>query len=347
MKRYALSVTTVAVAAALLMGAEREGRGGGHGVIQGGGGARGGGGRAPSAAAPASRAPAPSTVIRQQRVVVPKAPMPAPEHVVREQRRFVAPRRNESGARITQPRASVPPSHHAAVVQNRVLINNIQRMQRVEVVPNRFFWHNVDGTRFCHFFDGRVHWWGFYQGPTFYWCQFFDDRWWWFDPRFARWVFWWNGFWWWPGPGGAAYVYIDNDYYPYQDSGITIAYEEQQTAPSAIPAPSAGSTTNSPDGRRMVQVFGDDGQAFLYDKTTSPPTFMKYLGQGVSRVRFSGGAGGTPTQILVEYKDDTFSLFDADGNSQSSAVKTEESTTPAPPESPESIPPPPTSAPGR
>jgi hypothetical protein len=96
----------------------------------------------------------------------------------------------------------------------------------------------------------------------------------------------------------------------------------------------------------MVQM-GADGQAFLYDKTKTPPTFMKYLGQGVSNVRFSGGTGGAPVQLLVEYKDNTFALFDGDGNSQSASVESTEASTPAPPENPDSIPPPPTAAPGQ
>ena len=53
-----------------------------------------------------------------------------------------------------------------------------------------------------------------------------------------------------------------------------------------------------------------------------------------------------PVQIVVKYKDDTFALFDADGNSQSEAVQSAETGTTAPPD-PESIPPAPTSAPGK
>jgi len=158
-------------------------------------------------------------------------------------------------------------------------------------------------------------------------------------------VFWWNGYWWWPGPGGAPYVYIDNAYYPYEDTGVTVEHVSEQPAPTSLPEPGNGSTVDSPDGKRMVQIFGSDAQAFLYDKTVSPPRFLRYLGSGVSKVRFSAGSAGP--QVLVEYKDDTFSLFDQDGNSQSEAVKQEESSTPAPPpDAPESMPPAPTSAPG-
>jgi hypothetical protein len=273
--------------------------------------------------------------------------MPAPEHAIHDQARPVYPQRSgEEGGRITQRASGVPPAHHATVVQNTNVVRNIQTQQRTEVVPNHYYWHNDHGMRYSHYYDGHNHWYGFYHGPTFYWTRYYGDRWWWFDGPHARWVFWWDGFWWWPGVGGVPYVYVDNNYYPYEGTGVTVEQAEEQPAPAAIPPANAGSATKSPDGRRMVQI-GSDGQAFLYDNTKSPPTFMKYLGQGVTQVRFSGGTAGTPSQILVEYKDNTFALFDADGNSQSSAVQTEGATAPAPPDTPDSIPPPPSSAPGQ
>jgi hypothetical protein len=66
----------------------------------------------------------------------------------------------------------------------------------------------------------------------------------------------------------------------------------------------------------------------------------------VSKVRYSGGTAAAPLQILVEYKDDTFAMFDADGNSQKSAVQAAESKEAAP-AVPDSIPAQPTSAPGQ
>jgi hypothetical protein len=274
--------------------------------------------------------------------------MPAAQNVVRDQSRAVYPRSNEFGAPITQRASAVPPAHHAAVARNSNVVRNIQAQQRDEVVPNHYYWHNDNGMRYSHYFDGHNHWYGFYHGPTFYWTRYSGNRWWWYDPLRTRWDFWWNGFWWWPGPGGDPYVYVDNNYYPYQDTGVTVEHVQEQPAPSSMPDPdpASGKETASPDGRRMVQL-GSDGQAFLYDKTKTPPAFIKYLGQGVTNVRFSGGTAGATLQILVEYGDNTFALFDADGNSQSSAVQTEDSTTPAPPETPDSIPAPPTSAPGQ
>ena len=354
MKRYTLSVMTIAAAALLLIGAEREGGGGsrgGGGEAHGGGGGEAhvsaGGGHASPAPAPASRRAGPSTVYRQQRVTVPRASMPAPEHTIRDQSRPVYPRSNESGKPITQRASAVPPAQHAAVMRNTNVVRGIQAQQRTEVVPNRYYWHNDRGVRYSHYYDGHNHWYGFYHGSAFYWTRYYSDRWWWYDPLHLRWVFWWSGFWWWPGPGGAPYVYVDNNYYPYEDSGVTVEHVQEQPAPAEMPEPDAGQTVASPDGKRMVQIFGAEGQAFLYDKTATPPTFMKYLGQGVSQVRFSAATPGAAAQILVEYKDNTFALFDPDGNSQSSAVKAEESTTPAPPETPDSIPPPPSSAPGQ
>ena len=344
MKRNILSTLTLAAAALCLIGAGRDGGGGGDSH-----GGRSGGGRR-AAAAPASSHSAPSsTIYRQQRITVPRASMPAPEHTIRDQNRPVYPERSgaaHEGGRITQRAAGSPPAHHLAVVQNEGVVRNIQTQQRTEVVPNHYYWHNDNGMRYSHYYDGHNHWYGFYHGPSFYWTRYYGNRWWWFDGPHARWVFWWDGFWWWPGVGGVPYVYVDNNYYPYEGTGVTVEQAEQQPAPAKIPPSTEGKPMVSPDGRRMVQI-GDDGQAFLYDKTATPPTFMKYLGQGVTQVRFSGGTAGTPAQILVEYKDNTFALFDEDGSSQSSAVQTEESTTPAPPENPDSIPPPPTSAPGQ
>ena len=66
-----------------------------------------------------------------------------------------------------------------------------------------------------------------------------------------------------------------------------------------------------------------------------------------------GGAGGNVCFSVNGAVDpvpgvtDTFSLFDQDGNSRSSAVNEVKSDAPTPPpDAPESIPPPPTSAPG-
>ncbi|MFI5348667.1 MAG: hypothetical protein ACHQ2Z_03915 [Elusimicrobiota bacterium] len=321
MKRNALSTLAVIAAALLFIGA-----GGGMG-----GNGRSGGGK----------------FYRRRRVAVPRTAMPKPQHVVRDQSRPAYPQKDERGARISKPAATAPPAHHADVARNAGFARGVPRVERTEVVPNHYYWHNENGMRYSHYYDGRNHWYGFYHGPSFYWTRYYGDRWWWFDGGAARWVFWGNGYWWWAGPGGVPYVYMDNGYYPYEGAGVTVVHEENQPAPASIPAAEKGGAKTSPDGKRMVQISGADAQSFLYDNTVAPPTFLKYLGQGVSKVRFTGGTAGAPVQIMVEFKDDTFALFDADGNSQSAAVNSSESAAGTPPPAPDSIPPAPTSAPGQ
>jgi hypothetical protein len=287
------------------------------------------------------------TVYRRRRVAVPAPAAPAAEHVVRDQNRAVYPPKDESGARISQRAAATPPVHHRVVVENRTVVSGIQRQQSSEVVPNHYYWHNEGGVRYSHYYDGQRHWYGFYHGPTFYWTRYHRNRWWWFDASGARWVYWWNGYWWWPGPGGAAYVYVDGAYYPYEAEGVAVESVETSAVPAAVPAPNASGATVSADGSRMVQIFGADAEGFLYDKTAAPPKFLKYLGNAVVKTRFSGGTAGAPLQLLVEYKDGTFALFDGNGVSQSAAVRSAETGTAAPTDVPDSIPPPPAAAPGQ
>jgi hypothetical protein len=325
MKRSTLSWLAVGAAALVLAGAGRENGGGGGGGRAASGGAKGGG-----------------TVYRMRRVSVPRPAMPA--RAVTSRPRASFPSRDGAGGRISQPAARTPPAHHAAVMGNASFTGGLQRLQRSETIPNHYYWHDQGGLRYSHYYDGHSHWYGFYHGPTFYWTQYYGNRWWWYDAQVARWDFWDNGYWWWSGPGG-AYVYMDNGYYPYDTTGVTVESQETLTTPASVPAPGQGAATVSPDKTRLVQVFGPSAQAFLYDDAATPPRFLKYLGDGVLKVRYSGGSAGAPLQILIEFKDDTFALFDANGDSQSKAIQSAEtkSSTPA---VPASIPPPPTSAPG-
>jgi len=324
MTRIATSTSALIAAALLFIGA---GRGGGR--------SSGGGGRGTTRGG--------STVYRQSRVAVPRAAMP--QRAIQGQSRPAYPRSDGAGARISSPAASRPPAHHASVVGNAGFERSRIGAERAETAPNHYYWHNENGMRYSHYYDGHNHWYGFYHGPSFYWTRFYGNAWWWSDPVYGRWDFYANGFWWWAGPGGVPYVYIDNAYYPYDESGVTVEHEEALTPPDAIPAAgSGGAATSSPDGLRLVQIDGTGAQAFLYDKTATPPKFIGYLGQGVAKVRYSGGTAGAPLQILVEYTDNSFALFDADGKSQSSAIKKDEAAA-APPAA--TAPPPPTTAPGQ
>jgi hypothetical protein len=338
MKRDLILLVLLSASALAVIGAGR-GEGGGEGFGRGG---RGGGRSRAAAAAPNGG----NTIYRQRRVSVPQIAMPQAQHAVRDQSRPTYPQRDAAGARITQRAAISPPSHHAAVVGNAGIVRGVGRMERNETERNHYYWHNDGGIRYSHYYDGHNHWYGFYHGPSFYWTRYYGDRWWWYDGGAGRWDFWGNGYWWWQGPGGTPYVYMDNAYYPYETAGVTVQSAEVQQSPAVVPAADRGSSTVSPDGARLVQLFGSDGQAFLYDKTASPPKYLKFLAAGVTKVRFSGGASGAPLEILVEFKDDTFAVFDAQGNSRSTAVAPATETG-GPPPTPDSIPPPPSAAPGQ
>lgn len=238
------------------------------------------------------------------------------------------PAREDGGARQSRPASQR--IRHAGVAATPGITRNMARIERSETTPNRHYWHTEGGTRYSHYYDGGTHWYGFYSGPTFYWTRYYGSNWWWYDSYSTRWVYWADGFWWWPGPGGVAYVYVDDGYYPYSEPVVSVA-----AAPS-VPAPDKGATTVSSDGRRMAQVFGPDSQSFLYDTTRTPPTFLRYLGQGVSRVRFTDGA------ILVDFHDGSFALFDEEGRSMKASSKAEGAARSAPP-APGSVPPAPPS----
>lgn len=201
------------------------------------------------------------------------------------------------------------------VVRNRSFEREVGQRSRVEVVPNRYYWHDYRGDRYAHYYRNGTHWYGFYHGPRFYWTQYHRNRWWWYDPVFAHWTFWWNGYWWWNAPGGISYVYINNAYQPYDAAGIDVSAPETAEAPPEGTPPGRGeeSSVTSPDGKRLVQIAGDEDEAFLYDTTSKQPVFMKVLGKGVSNARISGGADGTLMQILINFQDGRFALYNSAG----------------------------------
>ncbi len=294
------------------------------------------------------RAPAPAVVIKMRRVPVPHAPViKDPSHVVRDQRRIEMPKADGAGARIVKQAETRPPVQHNEVARNTRVVHGIEDQQRAETEKGRHYWHEDHGVKYSHYYDGHAHWYGFYHGPTFYWTRYHANRWWWYDTAFSRWVYWGDGFWWWPGPAGVAYVYLDGGYYPYEPGGsVVVQKPELQTPAADAPALDAAAANVSPDGRRLVQIGGFDADAFLYDKTATPPSFMKYLGKGVGQVKFSGGSNGQPLEILLQFLDGTFALYDGDGNPKDAAAASGAATAEPPSEVPDSIPPPPAAAPG-
>ena len=250
---------------------------------------------------------------------------------VREQRPSgrvtIEPRRSEP--RRAETRVELP---RAAEFRRSVEID-----RRADTAPRRVYWHDRGGVRYGHYYAGDTHWYGFNHGGGVYWARPYRGRWWWYDRSYARWVYWSSGYWWFTGPTG-LFIYEGGEYYPY---GTTVYSSPSPALPA--PAPSASGSWMSPDGRRLVQVASPDAEAFLYDNTSQPPVFLRYLGRGATAARFYGGAAGQPLQILVEYAGRSAELFDANG-APVGAPAAPDAAPPAP--SSDELPPPPGAAPG-
>jgi hypothetical protein len=137
---------------------------------------------------------------------------------------------------------------------------------------------------------------------------------------------------------------MDNNYYPYDvtTGAVVVQKTEAANPPKNLPPSGEGQKWLTLDKTRMVQLYGDQGEAFLYNNSGQQPVFMAYLGRDVVKVRFSEGA---PVQILVDFKDGAFALFDMDGAPQTTL--TSKPSEVAQPPAPESVPLPPISAPGQ
>lgn len=204
-------------------------------------------------------------------------------------------------------------------------------------------WHDHGGRRYAHYHDGRWNWYGFYYGPSFYWTRYHHGYWWWWDTSFMRWVFWWNGYWWWNAPTGVVHVYTNNTYYPYEPAQTVVVNEPQAQAP----VEAANVSVVSPDGSRMVQVSGQNAYAALYARGAKGFEYVKVLGQGVDTVKFSGGTDNKPLMIMLEFADNSFALFDANGGSLDAMVVSGATAIEAPMEVPSTLPPLPDTAPGQ
>jgi len=214
--------------------------------------------------------------------------------------------------RIVRQSHDPAPDNHGSIAGNRTIIRQIERDRRVEVVPNRQYWHNDGGHRWVHTYRGGLHWYGFYHGRSFYWTRYHRDRWWWYDDGFNHWVFWSNGRWWWNGPGGALYVNVNDSYYPYDAAPVAVPRPAPVKAPLEESENHGGEWT-SRDGKRMVQIHGPQAEAFLYDKSGDQAQYLAYLGKNVERVRFSDGMDDSPVRILVDFKNGDFTLFSSEG----------------------------------
>lgn len=187
--------------------------------------------------------------------------------------------------------------------------SRIEGYNAMEFGRNQYYWHQDGGINYCHYIDGSgYHWWGWYSGDQFFWTRNYASRWWWYDSDFDRWCFWNNGFWWWQDPYHVGDLYCYNN-----DSYVPCNSAEDQVVVTA-PIDTNEHDLTSPDGTRLVKLFSDSQDAFLYD-TATPPTFDPvYLASGVKTVQFSDTSNGRPLQVILSLNDGSYDMFDNYGN---------------------------------
>ena len=199
---------------------------------------------------------------------------------------------------------------HMSLVGSSEWLDRIRAFNQSENRPNFYYWHNDKNFTYCHFIDNSgYHWYGWYLGNKYFWIRNFNNRWWWYDVDYDRWCFWNNGFWWWQDPYhmGDLYCYNDASYIPCNSAEDNVA----------VIVPDNNNTHNytSPDGTRIVKVVADTEDAFLYD-SANPPSFNPvYLASGVQDVMYSDPKNGRPLEIILKLNDQSFDMFDGNGNS--------------------------------
>ena len=229
-----------------------------------------------------------------------------------------APAHDDHGRTVPKP-ATVAPDH-AQVVRDPAFSRNIEARERNEQQRSHYYWHDERGQRYCHYDDDRgTHWYGFYAGPRFYWTRYYGSRWWWYDQSYARWVYWQENHWWWVDPSQTAFIYVNGSYQLASFAGgpaATIQLTPNPPPETAVPGPAptaaaAPDTFYSADGTRMVQIFGERREAFLYDRSNAQlPRFVAFLGGDTTSAEFSSAL---PLQVLVKRSDGGLAVFDGSG----------------------------------
>jgi hypothetical protein len=212
--------------------------------------------------------------------------------------------------------------NHMTRVDRPEFMERLARLDDQESQRRHHYWHREDGFTYSHYVDdGGYDWYGWYLGEQFFWTRNFHDRWWWYDEGVGHWCFWNNGFWWWQDPNhvGDLYCYNAGTYIPCNsnDDEITVA----------PPSASDIKAFPSPDSTRVVRIFGDAKDAFLFDLAKPVRFSPVYLASGVDEVRFTTPRNGRPLQIILTLDDGTMDVVDAKGQSSSSADPTSGSTT--------------------
>jgi hypothetical protein len=195
---------------------------------------------------------------------------------------------------------------HMGSWNNHVRVETVLKLNQVEAVPGRYYWHHDAGFDYCHYYDRwGYHWYGWYVGPRQFWTRYYADRWWFYDSGFNRWCFWNDGFWWWQDPYhvGDLYVYDDDKYVPAEPEGEPVVSTVESADLKSF---------RSPDGTRLVKIMGDSHDAFLYD-TAIPPSFNpQYLASKAVSAGFSDGSKG-PLRITLTLSDGSSDVFDSQG----------------------------------
>lgn len=254
---------------------------------------------------------------------------------INDRRRVEHPRVDERGR--TLPRHTSIVRHApvrtiiAATIASAAILYAVRQHQsRRDLEPHRYYWHEHNGVRYAHLYDGTVHWWGFYVNDDYFWTRYEDDRFWWQEPYTGRWAYFSENRWWWRDPSdGTMYYFEGGRWYRYSptNNGTVVIPEDPSEAPSDpnLPAPAPVDPNEmiyiSDDGTRVVHIAGDEKIASLYDHTQQDSegrdVFLAILASGAERVSFSDTSNGSPLMIIVYYVDadnqDAYMGFDSEG----------------------------------
>lgn len=233
------------------------------------------------------------------------------------------PTRDGRGSHLGGKRSHRAPSrdHVNRTINNRTVQNHINTRVSMgnRLRRGQHYWFYNNGMRHSHYYDHYgVHWFGFYLGDVYFWTRYHSGKLWWNDATRGRSLYYQDGFWWWANPmaPGVPYIYRDGRYLRYEP--VRGGYRTTPETPSSpVEAPEDQTSFYSEDGTRLVEIFGEKKEAYLYDATGEEPELLAFLAENVEEVQFSGGTEDAALQVLVISVDEeglkSFTLFDAEG----------------------------------
>lgn len=198
-----------------------------------------------------------------------------------------------------------------AIVNRPDYMRRIEQENSNETQRNHVYWHGEAGVNYtyAHYMDDSgYHWYGWYAGDQFFWTRNYNGRWWWYDTGFNRWCFYNNNNWWWQDPYhvGELYVYDNDDYIPANSADDPVVVTGQEQSDDVL--------YYSPDGTRTVKVVQGSGDAFLYDRSTTPSFDPIYLASGVQSIQFSDVNSGRSLEIILKLNDGSYDMFNGQGH---------------------------------